>query len=61
MQLSIIYDRISANDKYIVSLNTIEKIQDDDVKKELYKKIVEAVLKDARYLCEGINENNSEK
>lgn len=60
-ELSIVYDRILANDKYIVSLNTIEKIQDDDVKKELYKEIVESALKDARYLCEGINENNSDK
>lgn len=54
-ELSIIYDRIWINDKYKFSWEHIEKIQNDSVKNELYKKIIESVLEDARQLSEEIN------
>lgn len=55
-ELSIVYDKILINDKYIISLKTAEKMQDNAEKKELYKKIVESILKDVRDLYEEQNE-----
>ena len=57
-ELSVIYDRISANEKYILSLNTAEKISDSSIKNEMYKEITEALLKDEQKLCEGIHEKS---
>lgn len=57
-ELSVIYDRISANEKYILSLNTAEKISNSSIKNEMYKEITEALLKDEQKLCEGIHEKN---
>lgn len=57
-ELSVIYDRISANEKYILSLNAAEKISDSSTKNELYKEITETLLKDEQKLCEGIYEKS---
>ena len=57
-ELSVIYDRISANEKYTLPLNTAEKISDSSIKNEMYKEITEALLKDEQKLCEGIHEKS---
>lgn len=56
-ELSVIYDRISANDKYALALKATDMIQ-GNAGQELYKEIAESALKDAHKLYEEINEKH---